>query len=421
MSGRIRQYVKQAAPLWARNLVQQARAKIAPIPIDEVVLAEFNFAPDQNPKARLNFVIPTLSAREAFGGVITGIEVFLNLVKSVQATTDCDARLIITDVTQLTDPDVFLGRAKKSGVAFTQTDILLHSSPSAPIRVRSKDLFMTYNWWTTLNIASLRERQVAHFGTPVLPMLYIIQDYEPNFYPFSAANLLARGAYDSVDRLWGIFNSSNLQNYFELLGHSVEKGWVFDPVVNDALRPFLDQVKDCNRKERVIVYGRPNVERNCFSALIRGLKRWASDYPQYADWEVVSAGTPHDPIDLGDGRMMRSLGKLPLDDYATTLLESSVGVSLMASPHPSYPPLEMAHFGVRVVTNTYTCKDLSQYHPNLISLPSISAADLAQGIAQACEASKKPPSDQSNPTYIREEKYPFLPDLAKAVESELSR
>ena len=75
---------------------------------------------------------------------------------------------------------------------------------------------------------------------------------------------------------------------------------------------------------------------------------------------------------------MASLGKLSLTDYAELLRRTAVGLSLMASPHPSYPPLEMAHFGVRTVTNSYTCKDLSKSHANILSLPDVSAERIAE-------------------------------------------
>ncbi|MBP7967934.1 MAG: hypothetical protein KAZ24_00570, partial [Brachymonas sp.] len=46
---------------------------------------------------------------------------------------------------------------------------------------------------------------------------------------------------------------------------------------------------------------------------------------------------------------------------------TAVGLSLMVSPHPSYPPLEMAAFGARVVTNGFANKDLSTVSPSLVT------------------------------------------------------
>ena len=42
----------------------------------------------------------------------------------------------------------------------------------------------------------------------------------------------------------------------------------------------------------------------------------------------------------------------------------------MISPHPSYPPLDMAHLGMLVATNRFGAKDLSTWHQNIHSLAS---------------------------------------------------
>ncbi|MBU7579425.1 MAG: hypothetical protein KAF27_02990, partial [Porphyrobacter sp.] len=292
-------------------------------------------------------------------------------------------------------------------------------STRAAISVRANEIFIPYNWWVTLNFAQLRDAQTAMFGTAPRPLIWLMQDYEPGFSPFNSAHLLARAAYDTSEPLWGIINSTNLARYIEHSGHRFEQTFVFEPVISDALRPYLDRVGSSVRAKRVLVYGRPNVPRNCFPALVRGLRRWVRDYPQFADWEVISAGVAHDPVDLGDGRKLTSVGKLSLDDYAEMLLTSAAGVSLMASPHPSYPPLEMAHFGVRTVTNSYACKDLSAFHPGITSVNSVAEGPLAAALAAACEASAQPAETYRDPAYIRTDEYPFLPDLAQAVHAVL--
>ena len=77
---------------------------------------------------------------------------------------------------------------------------------------------------------------------------------------------------------------------------------------------------------------------------------------------------------------MRSIGKLDLDAYAALLRESAIGISLMVSPHPSYPPLEMAHLGMLVLTNRFAAKDLATWHPNITAVDDISAEAPGDGI-----------------------------------------
>lgn len=411
--------MRQSAPGWVKSVVQNLRQSVAPVPIDDAVLADYRFVGDPDRAARLTFVIPNLSASEAFGGVTTGIDTFLTLARRVGLTRKVQLRLLLTDPDFATSVGIFTDRAAAAG--FDPSDILVQQLKSAhdEVAVRQNEVFVTYNWWTTLNIEALLSAQADHFGQQPKPLIYLIQEYEPVTCPFSSGHMLAREAYDTPKRLWGIFNSSNLKAYFDRQDHTVERGWVFEPVVNDHLRPFLEQVRGASRKKQILVYGRPTVNRNCFPALLRGLQKWARDYPEFADWDIISAGTPHDPVSLGQGRSLRSLGKMPLEDYARTLLESSVGVSLMASPHPSYPPLEMAHFGVRVVTNGYTCKVWDGYHPNLSSVSSMAAGPLSHAIAEACRAAETEPSDYQDPQFVRSEKYPFMGDLAAALLAQL--
>jgi hypothetical protein len=65
-----------------------------------------------------------------------------------------------------------------------------------------------------------------------------------------------------------------------------------------------------------------------------------------------------------------------------------VGLPLMPSPHPSYPPLEMAHFGVLTITNGYANKDLSSAHDNIISIRDIRPVTIAEVVAIAAKLSR---------------------------------
>jgi hypothetical protein len=414
-----RTFLKQNLPPGVKGLIQRAREAVAYPPIDEVTLAQFSATRDDSPVPRLTLVLPMLQKGSDFGGTATGIDIFSKLALGLRASAAIDLRVLITDVMAETDTSIIFGRAAKSGLALDPAQIELVRSPTAKIAVRANEMFMPYNWWVTLNFAQLRDAQAAIFCTAPKPLVWLMQDYEPGFTAFSSAHLLTRAAYDTSSPLWGIINSSNLADYIAHQGHQFEKTFVFEPVISDALRPYLPRVGGSERAKRVLVYGRPNVERNCFPALVRGLRRWVRDYPQFADWEVISAGTAHDPIDLGGGRKLVSVGKLSLDDYAEVLLTSSAGVSLMASPHPSYPPLEMAHFGVRTVTNGYVCKDLTSFHPGITSVASIAERPLAEALAAACTAAAEPASPYANPAYVREDHYPFMGELNKAVLAEL--
>ncbi len=418
MTSKAREFIKRHIPASARKLVFGLRDALGQPPIDEAVLAHYRFDPDASERPRLSLVIDNLTPASTFGGVVTGIDIFLRLAKEAGPELQ-DLRLILTNPTSDSDSAIMLERAARLGFDPANVEVVQVTTADEKITVRARDMFVTYNWWTTLNTSELVKAQAAHFGQPIKPLIYLIQEYEPHMIVFSAAQILAREAYDTPERLWGVVNSSNLHRYFEIQGHQIERAFVFEPVINDKLRPHLDSVVSSAREKRILVYGRPSIARNCFPALVRGLRRWAAQFPGSEEWSVISAGMAHKPIPLGNGKAITSVGKLSLDGYAEMLLGSSVGVSLMASPHPSYPPLEMAHMGLRVVTNSYLCKDLSSFHPGIVSTDSIAEEALADAIAKACRDAGEPPSGHRNESYVREELYPFMGELAEAVRGEL--
>jgi hypothetical protein len=89
----------------------------------------------------------------------------------------------------------------------------------------------------------------------------------------------------------------------------------------------------------------------------------------------------------------------------------------MASPHPSYPPLEMAHFGMRTITNSYANKNLSLAHENIISIPDVAPATIASALAAACSSFEASPDAgwhrRSNmPMFLADGPFEFLDQLA---------
>lgn len=76
--------------------------------------------------------------------------------------------------------------------------------------------------------------------------------------------------------------------------------------------------------------------------IVEALNKMIEKYNPDSEWEYLSIGGNHKSIKLKNGNTLVAGGKLTLEKYAEILAESSVGVSLMCSPHPSYPPLEMA-------------------------------------------------------------------------------
>lgn len=405
----MRRLIKRYLPRPLRNSLETLRSKFETPPWEDVVLQQYEAVADPSDQARLSLVMPSIDPAWAFGGVTTGIDIFLELCHRSGAQPR-----IITE--GQADRGVVDKRASALGLTPEIVENVRQPGQTARIGVRSSDIFITYNWWTTLNIRPLLDQQVKLFGGPARPFLYLIQDYEPSFYAFSSTHMLARLALEQERPCWGIFNSSQLLEFFKAQGHALERTYVFEPKVSNALRPALES-PPAPKAKRVLVYGRPTIPRNCFPAVEKGLRQWAKDYPQFADWEVVSAGLAHNPIPIGNGRAVNSLGKLSLDAYADLLKTTAVGLSLMSSPHPSYPPLEMAHFSLLTITNRYANKDMARVHDNFISIPDIDAPTIAAALAKACETFEADPDAgwrgrSHAPSYVDPNPWAFLAELA---------
>ncbi|MCW6536559.1 hypothetical protein [Sphingomonas lycopersici] len=367
---------------------------------------------DTDDSPRLNLVIPSIAPSAAFGGVLTGLDLYLRLV----AATGARARIILDDFDLAPDRSVVDAASRRVGVDPARIAIAPRRDDRPAVSVGARDIFIAYNWWTVLNIRELVAAQAAAAGGRAAPYLYICQDFEPGFYPFSSTHLVAWRALKGEGQWWAIYNSSELAAYVGALGIAPAEQFVIEPTLSAALRPFLPDGA-APRERRMLVYGRPGVPRNCFPAVIAGLRAWAGSYAHAAQWDVVSAGAPHRPLALGNGIELRAAGKLSLEDYAAMLRGTAVGLSLMASPHPSYPPLEMAHFGVLTVTSDYAFKSLGAAHDNIVALDDIRADSIAAALADACERFERDPTigargRSHRPDYLAENPYPFLETLA---------
>ncbi|GFE52494.1 hypothetical protein So717_42470 [Roseobacter cerasinus] len=418
---RLRDMARRAAPPGLRSAVRRAKKSFMGPSLFEVELGDYRFAADPSEVPRLTLVLPGILRRNAFGGVNTGLDLFCRLAQALRQTGPLDLRLILTNPEDVEADNAFTRAAKPTGLDISDVDIRPRCFKGSEVAVRKNEVFMAFNWTCAGNLRGLLRAQAEHFDVAPRPMLYPIQEYEPNFYTFSSDHLLAREVYDSDWPIFALVNSSQLARWLEVQGHSFARTDVFEPQLSAALRPFLKDASSTTRKKQILVYGRPAEDRNCFPILRKALQIWAEAHPEQAGWSVLSAGTPHRPVPLAGGRQLQSVGKLSLEDYARMLCETAVGISLMASPHPSYPPFEMAHFGLRTLTNRFAHKDLGTAHDNIVSLADSRPDALAQALAEACRAFEADPSGgvkarSHMPDYLGETAYPFLDDLAQALQ-----
>jgi len=410
-----REKLKRSLPKFVLKPLQSLRRRLAAPPLEDIVLHAYETQPDPSPKPRFTLVIPSIAPEKTFGGMVTGIDIFLELGRRAGA----ELRIVLDEIGPVPAGNCIADRARLLGIDAQGIEIVPRLAEVPRIAVRPRETFMTYNWWTTLNTQDLVAQQSRHFGYTPRPAIYLIQEYEPFFHPFSSTHMMARKAFSPTLPCWGIFNSGELFSYFSAQGHKMDRSFVFEPQLNSSLKAFLERAPK-KKLPRLLVYGRPAVVRNCYPAVEKGIRAWAARYPEFSHWEVVSAGMAHPPVVIAPGRMMKSAGKLSLEEYGEMLLTSSAGLSLMSSPHPSYPPLEMAHFGLWTVTNDYTFKHMAQSHTNIIATADIAPDSVAEALAQACRNFETDPDSgwrgrSLRPSFLESGPFQFLDELSSEL------
>lgn len=328
-------------------------------------------------KPRLNLLVPALAKEHMFGGITTALHVFLALTGD-----DHDVRIVLSDQAHYPCIDLDL-LADWSIVSADDVDrhgrliVPFADRGSRTLTVRRHDIFVATAWWTAYVLQRLTGWQANFYQQTRRPLVYLIQDHEPGFYPWSTRYSLAQSTYQFDGPMVGIFNTRLLYDYFLQQGYCFASAYSFEPQLNSVLYRHRQALTQVSKQRQLIVYGRPGVARNAFELVYQAIRQWTELDPQAQYWTILSIGEKHPDISLPNNCRIQSLGKLTLDQYAAILQQSAIGLSLMFSPHPSYPPLEMAEFGIQTITNTFANKNLSHLSQFIHSLDNPTPENIA--------------------------------------------
>lgn len=400
-------------PKLKKDDVEDIQNDVMQVSIPEVTA--INFRKVEYERKRLNILLPSLNPEHVFGGIATAYKFFLKLVEK----TKYDSRIILVDAVPTKEAiDIYEHEycyVSAEEECSARKQILPYSDRvGKTMPVSDNDYFIFTGWWTAYCIQT-EYQNWKNKELKINPFIYFIQDYEPGFYPWSTKYMLADATYRSEFKQVAIFNSKELKEYFDLWGYDFYQTYVFDPVLNDDLKRALESAgKTFDKKKQILVYGRPNTQRNAFELLVESLRKWVEIQNNVEEWEILSAGELHNKVSLGKGKYLTSVGKLSMEGYIKILQESYAGISLMVSPHPSYPPLEMSVFGVKVITNTYANKNLSLFNDNIISLKETSPYSVACALAKICNEynGQGQVMKEKNKGYCMDTNvFPFIDDL----------
>jgi len=327
----------------------------------------------------VHLLIPGVSPSGVFGGVGTAVALGVALAEAGE-----QVQLVMTDYGQSIDDatvrSLILRHLDTSATALGRIGIARAIHDDVELPLGTDDVFIATAWWTAHRAAATI---AAHPDLRRRSIVYLVQDDETLFYEASERQMMAAASY-RLDAL-AVVNSRPLAAHLQVAhGLVVDDALVLAPRVA-VPRTLPPRPVAAPEPLRVIVYGRPSVGRNLFSTALRGIAMWEAERrargaPGPVD--IVSVGEPEQfRYRIGE-QLVRTPGVLSWDAYLELLASSHLGVSLMASPHPSYPPLEMAASGMVVVTNRWGPKDLGALSDRIVSCDPDAAA-VARALAEA--------------------------------------
>jgi len=233
-------------------------------------------------------------------------------------------------------------------------DLVDSSARGAVLELGDRDVLLA-SWWPTAHVANAGLQVVR-----AREFVYLVQDYEPGFYPWSTKHALAAATYGMPMR--AIVNEQLLVDHLraERVGRFADPPsdsvtTSFMPAVDRSL--FAPRERATGAPRRLVFYARPRNPRNLFELGLRALRTAvARGVFDQGEWEFHAVGQELVDLPLSDRHVLRASSWLSYRDYARFLGDADVLLALMLSPHTSYPPLEMAVAGGLVVTNTFGVK-----------------------------------------------------------------
>lgn len=244
------------------------------------------------------------------------------------------------------------------------------------------DVWVATLWTTAWNAAQLVQAGKIRADNVV----YLVQDWEPSFYPWGELQLKALSTYDAGFGL--LVNSRSLARYVEQqTGRPVNPARVFAPELDPApLHAAADRWKPATDGTlRLLFYARPSKPRNMVNLGIQALRRWADTLPDGTEVLVRLAGEPLGAADLGPRLRADVLGKLTYDEYYDVLADTDLGLALMSSPHPGHLALELPMAGIPTVTNPFEgCRE--PWVDGLVVAERADEAAIAEALATAARA-----------------------------------
>lgn len=334
--------------------------------------------------SRVNIVTDSIGSGSLFGGVGT------SLIFSALLANKLGAQLRIITRTERALPSNLYSILSLYDIVLekeVQFEFAAFYDRNYEIGTIDGDLFVTTSWWTTAATMP---------SVPHKSIIYLLQEDERMFYPFG----------DERYRCEEILQNTNIRflvNTKLLFDHLVANGldnissqgmW-FEPAFPSQV--FRPRKKDRNAKSKFFFYARPNNPRNLFylgvevieQAIVQGVLN-------LDDWDIYFVGKDFPEIIFSGNYSPIRCENFAWEEYAGLIGTVDLGMSLMYTPHPSYPPLDLVASGAVVVTNRFANKfDLNAYSKNLICAD-LNLDALIEALKQAINIARDPNKREQN-------------------------
>ena len=306
---------------------------------------------------RISIVTDSINKGSLFGGVGTAMILACLLAQQRGARLRVITRSEPAQAANLHNVLALYGLTLGEEVEFTFAHV---HAPHASVDIFADELFITTSWWTTESTQS---------AVAASRILYVLQEDERMFYPAGDDQLRCMRTLED-ERLQVAVNTHGLLDHLIHSGlpHLRGSATAFEPAFPASVFHPRQSQRD-GAKRRLLFYARPNHLRNLFyfglevldAAVARGLI-------DTVHWEIIFVGAHIPAVSLCDGTVPTRHENMPWQQYADLAGTIDLALCLMFTPHPSYPPLDLAASGAVVVTNTFGNKsDLSGYCKNIIA------------------------------------------------------
>lgn len=362
-------------------------------PFDELcqqrwgALKELAVFPTPFTQPRLTIVTDSVSPSWLFGGVGTAIILGTLLanrlgasLRLVTRTDEPDARALSAVLTP--------NKLKLNGSFET---VFIPNDGSVSLSLTPNDLFLTTSWWSTRAILNT---------VPTDRVMYLLQEDERMFYPYGDDRLQCAETL-AEPGLVTVINTRLLHAHLtrgpDPIAGLDARALSFEPAFANDSANVAKTTDVANRKLRFFFYSRPHNLRNMFwrgaAAICDAVEHGTLD-PKLWDFYFVGKETPK--FTLPGGVQPNVIEGLSWTQYQELVASMDAAFVLMDTPHPSYPPLDMASVGVAVLTNRHGLKtDLSSYSKNiLVAEPTFEG--LREGFVRLAELARNPDIRRDN-------------------------